>query len=100
MDRLKKVQLDIEELRSQLISHDVFNGIKEVDEVKVFMEHHVWAVWDFMSLLKSLQLALTCVSVPWVPLGDPDTRFLINEIVIGEESDLDSEGRRLSHYEM
>lgn len=68
--------------------------------MQLFMQHHVYAVWDFMSLLKTLQRELTCVSVPWFPNGDADTRFLINEIVVGEESDEDMEGKRTSHFEL
>ena len=64
------------------------------------MAFHVYAVWDFMSLLKALQQSLTCVTIPWVPRGGAGTRYLINEIVVGEESDVDEQGRRTSHFEL
>ena len=64
------------------------------------MEHHVYAVWDFMSLLKALQSILTCTSSPWKPVGDKKIRRLINSIVLEEESDVDLYGNPASHYEM
>ena len=60
----------------------------------------MYAVWDFMSLLKALQSKLTCTTTPWLPIGNPEIRYLINEIVLAEETDLTLEGKRLSHYEM
>lgn len=60
----------------------------------------MYAVWDFMSLLKALQMRLTCTTTPWIASADPEIRYLINEIVLAEESDLTLDGKRLSHFEM
>src|SRR5882757_7253732 len=97
---IKRIQEAIEPLRQQIINHRVYGLIENIDDLGVFMNYHIYAVWDFMSLLKALQQNLTCTAVPWFPAGSANTRYLINEIVTGEESDLDSEGNRKSHYEM
>lgn len=99
-ERIEKLQATIEPLRQEIINHKVYSVIKDVEDLKVFMKYHIYAVWDFMSLLKALQNNLTCTSVPWFPKGLADTRHLINEIVVGEESDVDLYGERKSHFEM
>jgi hypothetical protein len=98
--RIEKLNSDIQSLRGQLISHALYKNIASIDDLQVFMEHHIFAVWDFMSLLKSLQQKLTCVTTPWMPVGNANTRYLINEIVAGEESDVDEKGNRISHFEL
>jgi|TARA_Y200000002_G_scaffold135323_1_gene111563 hypothetical protein len=90
----------LDEYRSVLVNHPLYNKIDSIDAIRLFMETHVFAVWDFMSLLKRLQLELTCASVPWIPVGNPVTRRLINEIVFGEESDVDQNGQAVSHFEL
>jgi hypothetical protein len=99
-ERIENIKNSIEPLRQQIINHKVYSAIKDINDLKVFMQYHIYAVWDFMSLLKSLQNNLTCTSVPWFPKGTADTRYLINEIVVGEESDVDSDGIRKSHFEL
>jgi Protein of unknown function (DUF3050) len=97
IDQLRK---EIEPLRQRIAAHPVYPEMKTLDSVRLFMQYHVYAVWDFMSLLKSLQRELTCVSIPWFPVGTANTRYLINEIVTGEESDVDPDGARISHFEL
>ncbi|MBL7817299.1 MAG: DUF3050 domain-containing protein [Saprospiraceae bacterium] len=98
--QIQKIKDSIELLRQEIIHHKVYASIKTIEDLQVFMQFHVYAVWDFMSILKALQRNLTCVEVPWFPVGSADTRFLINEIVVGEESDVDAEGNRISHFEL
>lgn len=90
----------IEPLRARLLEHPLYARLQTLENLRVFMEHHVFAVWDFMSLLKALQRRLTCVNVPWVPQGEPAVRALINQIVLGEESDRSPDGRSYSHFEL
>jgi hypothetical protein len=94
------IQKEIVGLRQQLVNHPVYKRINSTSDLRIFMQHHVFAVWDFMSLLKALQNNLTCVKSPWLPVGSPTTRFLINEIVVGEESDIDQVGNHISHFEL
>lgn len=97
---VEKLKKEIGELRNQLVNHPLYTKINTKEHLQLFMESHVLAVWDFMSLLKGLQNTLTCTAVPWIPVGNPSTRFFINEIVIGEESDVDQHGVRMSHFEL
>ncbi len=87
-------------LRAQIVQHPVYAAIQDLEDLRIFMQYHIYAVWDFMSLLKALQNALTCTAVPWFPKGSGTTRHLINEIVVGEESDTNAAGEWKSHFEM
>ncbi|MEO1767541.1 DUF3050 domain-containing protein [Thiobacter aerophilum] len=83
-------QLDlsgVEPLRSKLAKHPIYGRVRDRAALRVFMEHHVYPVWDFMSLVKFLQGVIAPTSVPWVPRGDAAVRRFINEIVLEEESD-------------
>ena len=99
-EQIERIRERIEALRQEIIHHKVYSMIENTEDLKVFMEFHVYAVWDFMSLLKTLQNNLTCTTVPWFPVGSAETRHLINEIVVGEESDVDLYGQRKSHFEI
>lgn len=91
---------DISLSRKRLLQHSLYTSIKTTTDLQTFMQSHIYAVWDFMSLLKALQQQLTCTTLPWRPLGDTQLRYLINEIVLAEETDQNSNGQRMSHYEM
>ena len=86
--------------RNILKNHLLYNSIKTEEHLHVFMEHHVFAVWDFMSVLKSLQKEFTCVEIPWRPRTNGNLSRLLNEIVLAEESDVDRFGQHLSHFEI
>ena len=77
----------LEPLRAKLVGHPVFHSVTTLPRLRVFMEHHVYPVWDFMSLLKSLQQPFAPHGSPWLPDGDGDIRRFVNEIVTEEESD-------------
>jgi hypothetical protein len=98
--RIKKLLENIDGLKNTLISHPLYTALNKLENLHAFMEIHCFAVWDFMSLLKTLQQQLTCTTTPWLPVGNAQTRYLINEIVTGEESDFDETGRRASHFEL
>lgn len=105
--RIHSIQKSIEPIRAEVVKHPSYQAIQSIEDIRIFMEHHIYAVWDFMSLLKALQNQLTCTQVPWFPVGSAEVRYLINEIVCGEESDLSSEedvkngdGIRKSHFEL
>jgi hypothetical protein len=96
---LDALESHIAPLRARLASHPLYAEVRSERDLRLFLESHVFAVWDFMSLLKSLQRALTCVDVPWLPSRQAASRRFINEIVLGEESD-EYQQRPLSHFEI
>lgn len=87
-------------LRSSLLKHSLYAHIDCLEALHFFMQHHVFAVWDFMSLLKTLQQRLCHTSVPWLPPESRQGCRLVNEIVLAEESDEDGSGGFASHFEL
>ncbi len=74
-------------LRARLERHPLYESLRTVDDLRVFMAHHVHSVWDFMSLIKYLQHAVAPARWPWQPGPDPTVQRFINELVLEEETD-------------
>jgi hypothetical protein len=92
------VQRRLAPLTLALVNHPLYEELDSLAALRVFMEHHIFAVWDFMSLLKALQRQLCCVEVPWLPASNPAASRFVNEVVRAEESDDDGQGGFLSHF--
>ncbi len=94
----------IEEHSALLKNHSllVTNHIQSKDDLRIFMEHHVFAVWDFMSLLKTIQHQVVPSSNLWIPTKGTrsDIARMINEIVLCEESDVSPGGGSVSHFDL
>lgn len=100
MSNIDTLLKKISRTRKDLLNHKIYLKLNSEDAIAKFMETHVFAVWDFMSLVKALQKELTCVNTPWTPTKDKISRRLINEIVLGEESDIDQNNNPISHFEL
>jgi hypothetical protein len=94
------IEKELGDLRNELKNHSLYKKLHTLEDVQTFMSLHVFAVWDFMSLLKAIQINLTCVSIPWTPVKNAELARFINEIVVAEESDHDAHGVVKSHFEM
>lgn len=99
-ERIEQLQQAVKPYRKKLINHSLYSHLTDEHSLRIFMMHHVFAVWDFMSLVKYLQIQFTCVSLPWKPTQYTEISRLINEIVVAEESDKLPDGSVASHFEM
>jgi len=90
----------IESLRVRLEAHPIYAAVTTLDDLRVFMQHHVYSVWDFMSLIKYLQNEIAPARWPWTPNGDASVQRFINELVLEEETDIALPGQEgfTSHY--
>lgn len=92
-------------LRHKLDTHPVYGAVHSMEDLRVFMSHHVFPVWDFMSVVKYLQQEIAPTVYPWRPRGLPSVRYFINQLVLEEESDQglpDAQGNATyaSHFEL
>ena len=91
----------IGEFASRLESHPVYAAVDSVDTLRLFMEHHIYSVWDFMSLVKFVQSEVAPAGAPWFPPADGELARFINDIVLEEESDALPDGKgHASHFEL
>jgi hypothetical protein len=97
---IEQLRARLAPLRASLLRHPVYRQIHDQASLRRFMEHHVFAVWDFMSLLKALQRRICCNEIPWLPPTDHVGARFINEIVLAEESDADRSGGFISHFSL
>lgn len=97
---MRDINFTIQPHVDQLLQHPLYNEITSPEDLRCFMEHHVYAVWDFMSLLKALQEQFTKTTSPWFPVGDPEVRYLINKLVLSYETGNNYEGNKQSQFEM
>ena len=100
MTQIDALQDSLNPTRNKLISHPLYHALDTKEKITLFMENHVFAVWDFMSLIKALQKNLTCTSVPWTPNQNNFSGKLVNEIVLAEEIDIDMNNNPKSHFEL
>ena len=78
---------EVKKLRGELAAHPVYSSVTDMEHLTLFMQHHVFSVWDFMSLAKYLQNEIAPARSPWLPGGDSLVRRFINDIILEEESD-------------
>lgn len=91
----------ITSFKEQLENHPIYGAVSTIENLQCFMEHHVYSVWDFMSLIKYLQCQIAPTRYPWTPQGDAEVRRFINELVLEEESDeTNNPGEYSSHFEL
>jgi hypothetical protein len=98
--RFDQLRSTLAPLRLALLNHPVYAEVDSLKKLQEFMQMHVFAVWDFMSLVKLLQSELTCNSLPWIPSLKARISRFTNEVVLGEETDLGLDGAPISHFEL
>lgn len=100
LQSIKQLKALTETKRNELYKHPIYEELNSLAAIRLFMEFHVFAVWDFMSLVKSLQSFYVPTRIPWLPPVNNEIARFINEIVLGEESDVNLTGNHASHFEM
>ncbi|MGA9174798.1 MAG: DUF3050 domain-containing protein [Thermoactinomyces sp.] len=98
---MKTLEIEsIQTARKEILSHPLLSHLHKSECVRIFMKHHIFVVWVYMSLLKKLQQSFTCVSLPWMPRPNSLFARFLNELAIWEETDKDGKGNYASHFEI
>src|SRR5271163_342243 len=101
MANIETVNQQLAPLIQQIKQHALYACIHSLADLRIFMEHHVFAVWDFMCLLKELQARIVTTRAPWLPSKDPYSAHLISRILLEEETDCTEDGQTYcSHFEL
>jgi hypothetical protein len=82
-----KLISEIENETLTLINHPLYNSIKTEEDVRIYMFNQVWCVWDFMTLVKSIQLNIVPSNILWMPPKYPELGAYIYEVLLTEETD-------------
>jgi Protein of unknown function (DUF3050) len=67
LQRFEQLRNTLAPLRHALLNHPIYGEVDSLNRLREFMQMLVFAVWDFMSLVKRLQNELTSNSLPWIP---------------------------------
>ena len=79
---LTRMLAEVQPKRDELLDHELYSHLRSLEHIQAFMEFHVFAVCDFMWLLKTLQNKLTCCDVPWRPSQNWLSCRIINEFIM------------------
>lgn len=99
LSRIEQIRFTLKPFRVRLFGHEIYQQMETLEDLREFMEHHVFAVWDNMSQLKALQHELSCKDQVWTPPKHKKSIRIINEMALEDECDT-FEGEYLSHFEL
>ena len=50
--KIEKIEEKIATEAAALANHKIYDAIKTIEDLRIFMSHHIYCVWDFMNLIK------------------------------------------------
>ena len=101
MENTDRITQQLLPLIEKIKHHSLYDRIGSITHLRIFMEHHVFAVYDFMCLLKELHRRIVCTQAPWFPPQDAYCAHLIAQILVEEEGDLaEDQIHYLCHFDL